>query len=90
MLLFWAASHLPYNRNGFKFFTSDGGLGKVDIKNILERAANIYKNVSDENLRTSQREISSIKKVDYMSVYTSGLVKAVRRAAGGLGIAPLR
>ncbi|KAL1195475.1 hypothetical protein V5N11_030747 [Cardamine amara subsp. amara] len=78
------ASHLPYNRNGFKFFTSDGGLGKVDIKNILERAADIYKNVSDENLRKSQREISSIKKVDYMSVYTSGLVKAVRRAAGDL------
>ncbi|XP_023636436.1 uncharacterized protein LOC17882715 isoform X2 [Capsella rubella] len=78
------ASHLPYNRNGFKFFTSDGGLGKVDIKNILERAADIYKKFSDENLRKSQREISSIKKVDYMSVYTSGLVKAVQRAAGGL------
>uniref|UniRef100_A0A1J3FNZ8 phosphoglucomutase (alpha-D-glucose-1,6-bisphosphate-dependent) n=1 Tax=Noccaea caerulescens TaxID=107243 RepID=A0A1J3FNZ8_NOCCA len=78
------ASHLPYNRNGFKFFTSDGGLGKVDIKNILERAADIYKNVSDENLRKSQREKSSIKKVDYMAVYTSGLVKAVRRAAEDL------
>ncbi|CAL9230663.1 unnamed protein product, partial [Arabidopsis halleri] len=78
------ASHLPYNRNGFKFFTSDGGLGKVDIKNILERAADIYKNLSDENLRKSQRESSSITKVDYMSVYTSGLVKAVRKAAGDL------
>ncbi|XP_010420479.1 PREDICTED: uncharacterized protein LOC104706050 isoform X1 [Camelina sativa] len=77
------ASHLPYNRNGFKFFTSDGGLGKVDIKNILERAADIYKKVSDENLKKSQKE-TSIKKVDYMSVYTSGLVKAVRRAAGDL------
>ncbi|XP_010492709.1 PREDICTED: uncharacterized protein LOC104770060 isoform X1 [Camelina sativa] len=77
------ASHLPYNRNGFKFFTSDGGLGKVDIKNILERAADIYKNVSDENLKKSQKQ-TSIKKVDYMSVYTSGLVKAVRRAAGDL------
>jgi phosphomannomutase len=78
------ASHLPYNRNGFKFFTSDGGLGKVDIKNILERAADIYKKLSDENLRKSQRESSSITKVDYMSVYTSGLVKAVRKAAGDL------
>ncbi|KFK25970.1 hypothetical protein AALP_AA8G186700 [Arabis alpina] len=78
------ASHLPYNRNGFKFFTCDGGLGKVDIKDILERAADIYKNVSDENLRKSQRETSSIKKIDYMGVYTSGLVKAVQRAAGDL------
>ena len=29
------ASHLPYNRNGFKFFTEDGGLDKADIKEIL-------------------------------------------------------
>lgn len=77
------ASHLPYNRNGFKFFTSEGGLGKVDIKNILERAADIYHNLSDENLTKSQREVS-IKKVDYMAVYTSGLVNAVRKAAGDL------
>ncbi|MDD6190586.1 MAG: phosphomannomutase/phosphoglucomutase [Firmicutes bacterium] len=29
------ASHLPYNRNGFKFFTRDGGLDKGDIREIL-------------------------------------------------------
>ncbi|MEI3504507.1 MAG: hypothetical protein V8Q42_12995 [Anaerovoracaceae bacterium] len=29
------ASHLPYNRNGFKFFTRDGGLGKQDIKEMI-------------------------------------------------------
>ncbi len=29
------ASHLPYDRNGFKFFTKEGGLGKKDIKEIL-------------------------------------------------------
>ena len=29
------ASHLPFNRNGFKFFTCDGGLEKGDIKAIL-------------------------------------------------------
>lgn len=33
------ASHLPYNRNGFKFFTADGGLNKKDITAILEYAA---------------------------------------------------
>ena len=33
------ASHLPYNRNGFKFFTKEGGLEKGDIKSILRRAA---------------------------------------------------
>ena len=29
------ASHLPWNRNGFKFFTPEGGLNKKDIKAIL-------------------------------------------------------
>lgn len=29
------ASHLPFNRNGLKFFTKDGGLDKPDIKWIL-------------------------------------------------------
>ena len=29
------ASHLPFNRNGLKFFTIDGGLEKADIKEIL-------------------------------------------------------
>ncbi len=33
------ASHLPFNRNGFKFFTSEGGLEKGDIKQILEGAS---------------------------------------------------
>lgn len=32
------ASHLPKNRNGFKFFTDDGGLDSSDIKEILINA----------------------------------------------------
>jgi len=32
------ASHLPFNRNGFKFFTAEGGLEKGDIKKILAYA----------------------------------------------------
>lgn len=32
------ASHLPYNRNGFKFFTPEGGLEKADISEILSIA----------------------------------------------------
>ena len=32
------ASHLPYNRNGFKFFTPAGGLNKKDITAILDYA----------------------------------------------------
>ncbi|XP_057979615.1 uncharacterized protein LOC131165657 isoform X2 [Malania oleifera] len=79
------ASHLPYNRNGFKFFTNAGGLGKADIRDILERAANIYNNFASEGLITSERNASaSVKRVDYMTVYASNLVEAVRKAAGNI------
>ncbi|XP_050209719.1 uncharacterized protein LOC126660327 isoform X2 [Mercurialis annua] len=76
------ASHLPYNRNGFKFFTNAGGLGKADIKDILERAADIYQSLTDEGLKKSRQASASAKRVDYMEIYTSDLVKAVRKAAG--------
>lgn len=33
------ASHLPFNRNGIKFFTKDGGLEKADIADILDIAS---------------------------------------------------
>lgn len=33
------ASHLPFNRNGMKFFTPEGGLEKADIREILTMAA---------------------------------------------------
>ncbi|XP_027363815.1 uncharacterized protein LOC113871158 isoform X2 [Abrus precatorius] len=79
------ASHLPFNRNGFKFFTNAGGLGKADIKDILERAADIYNQFTAESLTNSERKAAlSIKKVDYLVVYTSDLVKAVRKAAGNI------
>ena len=84
--LLFAASHLPYNRNGFKFFTNTGGLGKPDIKDILERAANIYQNFSAEILKESEQAADTVvRKVDYMTVYTSNLVRAVRKAAGNIG-----
>ena len=28
------ASHLPFNRNGLKFFTKEGGLEKADIAEV--------------------------------------------------------
>jgi len=33
------ASHLPFNRNGFKFFDKTGGLERADITEILRNAA---------------------------------------------------
>ncbi|KAI4351371.1 hypothetical protein L6164_005743 [Bauhinia variegata] len=79
------ASHLPFNRNGFKFFTNAGGLGKADVGDILERAADIYNQFTAESIMNSEEKtLSSVKRVDYMTVYTSDLVKAVRKAAGNM------
>ena len=35
------ASHLPWNRNGLKFFTANGGLEKADIAEILSFSAQV-------------------------------------------------
>lgn len=87
IFLLYEASHLPYNRNGFKFFTSEGGLGKPDIKDILQRASSIYDKLSEGGIKVSNKDVNaSVKKVDYMSIYTSDLVAAVRKAAGNKGI----
>uniref|UniRef100_A0A0D9WQB2 phosphoglucomutase (alpha-D-glucose-1,6-bisphosphate-dependent) n=1 Tax=Leersia perrieri TaxID=77586 RepID=A0A0D9WQB2_9ORYZ len=36
------ASHLPYTRNGLKFFTKRGGLTSVEVEGICDRAARKY------------------------------------------------
>ena len=37
------ASHMPFNSNGLKFFTADGGLEKNDISEILQLATQVWK-----------------------------------------------
>lgn len=52
----------------------------------MERAAEIYKNIANEDSKGAETAVSlSVKRVDYMSIYASNLVAAVRRAAGNIG-----
>lgn len=67
------ASHLPFNRNGFKFFTDQGGLEKQDIKAILTLAA------SDEH---TGLPVSSISNGSFMPEYADILCRKVREATG--------
>jgi phosphomannomutase len=64
------ASHLPFNRNGLKFFTKQGGLDKKDISEILDIAA------------SGQFSANSIEgketKFDLISEYSENLVKIIR------------
>ncbi len=64
------ASHLPFNRNGLKFFTEDGGLEKVDIKEILR--------IAEENEIKLSDEKGSVEEIDFISVYSQIFVDKIR------------
>lgn len=66
------ASHLPFNRNGLKFFTPQGGLDKADITAILTLAS--------ENNFTESTEKGSINNEDFMSIYSERLVNIIRQS----------
>ena len=66
------ASHLPFNRNGLKFFTAQGGLGKSDITEILTLA--------EHNDFPTGSEARAIKTRDFISVYADQLVQKIRTA----------
>ena len=67
------ASHLPFNRNGFKFFTADGGLEKGDIKQILTVAA------SDE---TTGLNPGTLESGTFMDTYATILSDKIRNETG--------
>lgn len=67
------ASHLPFNRNGFKFFTKNGGLEKEDIADILALAGGD----GHTGLKPTKPE-----KGAFMDAYAGILVKKVRDATG--------
>ncbi|OKH18492.1 phosphomannomutase/phosphoglucomutase [[Limnothrix rosea] IAM M-220] len=64
------ASHLPFNRNGLKFFTKKGGLDQPDIQAILELATvNQFEAIAPAG-QVTQR--------DLMAVYAGQLVTKIR------------
>ncbi len=67
------ASHLPFNRNGFKFFTKDGGLEKQDIAAILSNAA-------DD--KVTNLPPAKVESGAFMDDYAAILVDKVRSATG--------
>jgi len=67
------ASHLPFNRNGFKFFTPEGGLEKEDIKAILSYA---------ESADTTGLSAGSLCGGSFMDAYAAILADKIRKATG--------
>lgn len=64
------ASHLPYNRNGLKFFTKEGGLEKTDIAQIIEFA---------EKFEAPCAPKGAYKRVDFITVYGDILADKIRK-----------
>lgn len=72
------ASHLPYNRNGFKFFTADGGLDKADIAKILEDANKF-------NFIGEYYEIHPVNVMEMYAAYLRQLISfGIKEIPGGL------
>ncbi len=66
------ASHLPFNRNGLKFFTAQGGLEKKDIMDILVLA--------EKNEFAIASTQGNITEHDFISVYSHQFVTKIREA----------
>lgn len=67
------ASHLPFNRNGFKFFTKNGGVESSDIKEILSYA--------ESEKRTGLKK-GNIENGEFMNTYSKILADKIRVATG--------
>ena len=67
------ASHLPFNRNGFKFFTAQGGLEKGDIKQILQYAG--FDAVTG-------LPVGTLEDGEFMDTYSKILADKIRTATG--------
>ena len=67
------ASHLPFNRNGFKFFTAQGGLESADIKQILAYA---------ESEESTGLAAGSLTSGTFMDTYAKILADRIRAATG--------
>ena len=64
------ASHLPPDKNGFKFFTPEGGCGKQTVRAVLERA-------QERRLRAGEHECRPV-----LPAYAGLLREQVRKHVG--------
>ncbi len=62
------ASHHPFDRNGLKFFTKEGGIDGKDLSAIIE--------IADKGGFASL-DGATVEEVDYMSQYAAGLRKKI-------------
>ena len=75
------ASHHPWDKNGLKFFTSEGGLEGKDVETLLRVA---------RDLKPGDAEPSgSVTAEDFLPVYRKQLADRIRKGLGTEGDTPL-
>ena len=74
------ASHHPFNRNGLKFFTKDGGLESEDISELLEISQRLEQ-LFEQGMNTSLviEKKGEIKPTDYMTDYAARLRDEIKK-----------
>ncbi len=75
------ASHLPFNRNGAKFFTSEGGLDKADIKRICEDAAAACEAAPDGHAIPLDGVDDAVESVPFLETYAAQLRDLIKKGA---------
>ncbi|MBR6089186.1 MAG: hypothetical protein IKP86_04575 [Anaerolineaceae bacterium] len=75
------ASHLPFNRNGMKFFTKEGALSKADLTGILNNAAALAAEYAAEALTVESLPAGNIvpESFDMKAVYCDHMMDVIRR-----------
>lgn len=68
------ASHLPFNRNGMKFFTREGGLEGSDIAEILAYA--------QDGASTSAAKAGEVTTFEYLSRYAKHIAEIIQKETG--------
>ena len=68
------ASHLPFNRNGMKFFTEKGGFDKANISDLLYLAS--------KGKFEAKEDVGTVGKFDFISRYSAHLAEVVRKGVG--------
>ena len=88
------ASHLPFNRNGMKFFTKEGALEKAELGDVLKRAAALAREYGQEDDLAiisygipDQRGCT--ESFDILSLYSEAMKAIIRKQAGGDAQKPL-
>ena len=69
------ASHLPFNKNGFKFFTAQSGLEKEDISSILSMA-------DETDSFRPETGSGKVSVIDLVDIYSRFIVELIRDATG--------